>query len=73
MDGKTRRPTGPDGDGVEALPKEARVRKYAVCDSCGDRWNVSIGLDVSRMYICPRCEARMTGRSWYHGSRPERR
>lgn len=73
MDGPARRKAGADGDGTEAVQKEAaQVRKYAVCESCGERWNVSIGLDTSRMYICPRCDARMAGRSWYYGSLPER-
>ena len=46
--------------------------KVAICDRCGQKWGVSAQTDTSRMYICPKCEAQMEGRRWYHGTRPER-
>ena len=38
------------------------MAKYAQCECCGLVWNVSKGRDVSKMYICPKCEKKMEGK-----------
>ena len=43
--------------------------KRAVCDCCGQIWNVSAHRDVSRVYVCPQCERRLDGRGVYEGGR----
>ena len=30
----------------------------AKCSKCNDSWNVSIKADLSKKYICPKCEAK---------------
>lgn len=37
-------------------------KQFVQCDSCGKVWNVSRLRDVSRGYICPECDERMSGR-----------
>lgn len=48
---------------VEGVKEAAKVLKqYVQCDSCGRIWNVSRLRNVSRGYICPNCDDRMSGR-----------
>lgn len=42
--------------------RKRQQRKIAICDGCGYRWNVSSMRDVSRGYVCPHCERRLSGR-----------
>ena len=38
------------------------ARQYVQCDCCGRIWNVSRLRDVSRCYVCPECEEKMSGK-----------
>ena len=36
--------------------------KYVQCECCGKIWNISIQRDVSKGYICPKCDEKMSGK-----------
>ena len=38
------------------------LKQFVQCDCCGKIWNVSCLRDVSRGYVCPECDARMSGK-----------
>lgn len=38
------------------------MARVEICDRCRRKWQVSGQRDASRMYLCPECEARITGR-----------
>lgn len=38
------------------------MAKYTQCEYCGKVWNVSVQRDVSKGYICPKCDERMSGK-----------
>ncbi len=38
------------------------MARVEICEHCGRKWPVSKGCDASRMYICPECETRMSGK-----------
>lgn len=48
------------------MEKRKQQAKHAVCDGCGVKWNVSRTKDVGRIYICPKCERRLSGRGGVH-------
>ena len=44
------------------MKERKQQAKHAVCDGCGVKWNVSVQKDISRVYVCPKCERRLAGR-----------
>lgn len=38
------------------------MARVEICERCGRKWAVSKMCDASRMYLCPECEARITGK-----------
>lgn len=38
------------------------MARVEICERCGRKWPISKLRDTRRMYICPECEARITGR-----------
>lgn len=37
------------------------MAKHVQCECCGKIWNVSRLRDVSRGYVCPKCDEKMSG------------
>lgn len=40
------------------------AKQYAQCDRCGLTWNVSASMNISKMYIRPKCAAKMEGKKY---------
>jgi predicted RNA-binding Zn-ribbon protein involved in translation (DUF1610 family) len=38
------------------------MARYVQCDCCGKVWNVSKDRDASKLYVCPECEEKMSGK-----------
>jgi DNA-directed RNA polymerase subunit RPC12/RpoP len=38
------------------------MARVEICEHCGRKWPVSKLRDISRMYLCPECEARILGK-----------
>ena len=38
------------------------LKQFVQCDCCGKIWNVSKDRDVSKIYVCPACDAKMSGK-----------
>ena len=54
------------------------MARVEICEHCNRKWKVSKTRDTSRMYICPECDARMSGKEidyvvWLDGAAAKRR
>ncbi len=38
------------------------LKQFVQCECCGKVWNVSCLRDVSRGYVCPECDDRLSGK-----------
>lgn len=38
------------------------MKRVEICEKCRRKWAVSKLRETSRMYLCPECEERITGR-----------
>jgi ribosomal protein L37AE/L43A len=38
------------------------MARVEICEKCRRKWIVSKNRDASRMYLCPECEEKITGR-----------
>ena len=44
------------------------MAKHVQCECCGKIWNISVQRDVSKGYICPKCDERMSGKKIKRGN-----
>ena len=42
------------------------MARVEICERCNRKWQVSKECDASRMYLCPECEEKITGRKIVH-------